>query len=121
MTVQELTKTIVASLDKHKAQDIRVLDVSEVTSLTDRFIIASGTSTTQVRALIDYVETDLLQGNVRALRTEGYSTALWTVLDYGVVVLHVFLDSSREFYDLERLWQDARVLDTAEFLEGEDQ
>ena len=121
MTVNELTQTIVASLDKHKAQDIRALDVSEVTSLTDRFIIASGTSTTQVRALIDYVETDLLMHEVRALRTEGYATALWTVLDYGSVVVHVFLDSSREFYDLERLWQDARVLDIAQFLEGEEQ
>ena len=121
MTIQDLTQAIVASLDKHKAQDIRVLDVSEVTSLTDRFIIASGGSTTQVRALIDYVETDLLKYEVRALRTEGYSTALWTVLDYGSIVLHVFLDSSREFYDLERLWQYARVLDIAQFLEGEDQ
>ncbi len=121
MTVHELIQTVVASLDKHKAQDIRALDVSEVTSLADCFIIASGTSTTQVRALIDYVETDLQLMDMRPLRTEGYSTALWTVLDYGSVVVHVFLDSSREFYDLERLWQDARVLDIAEFLEGEDQ
>ncbi len=121
MTVQELTKAIVASLDKHKAQDIRVLDVSEVTSLADRFIIASGGSTTQVKALIDYVETALAERGVHALRTEGYNTALWTLLDFGSVVLHVFLNTSREFYDLERLWQDARVLDTAEFLEGEEQ
>ncbi len=121
MTIHELTKTIVTSLDKHKAQDIRVLDVSQVTSLADRFIIASGTSTTQVRALIDYVEVDLAKQDVHPLRTEGYATALWTVLDFGSVVLHVFLDSSREFYDLERLWQDAAALDTAEFLEVEDQ
>ena len=119
MTVEELTKAIVVSLDKHKARDIRVLDVSEVTSLADRFIIASGGSTTQVKALIDYVETSLSEHGVHALRTEGYTTALWTLLDFGSVVLHVFLDTSREFYDLERLWQDARVLDTAEFLEGE--
>ena len=121
MTVQELTKTIVASLDKHKAQDICVLDVSEVTSLADRFIIASGGSTTQVKALVDYVETDLAQQGVHALRTEGYTTAQWTLLDLGSVVLHVFLNTAREFYDLERLWQDAAVLDTAEFLEGEQQ
>ena len=119
MTVNELTTAIVTSLDKHKAQDIRVLDVGEVTSLADRFIIASGTSTTQVKALIDYVETDLAGRGVHALRTEGYQTALWTLLDFGNVVVHVFLDSSREFYDLERLWQDARVEDVAKFLEGE--
>ncbi len=121
MTVQELTKRIVTSLDKHKAQDIRVLEVGEVTSLADRFIIASGTSTTQVKALVDYVETDLIQHGIHPQHTEGYTTALWTLQDYGSVVLHVFLDTSREFYDLERLWQDARVLDTAEFLEGEEQ
>ncbi len=121
MTVQEITKAAVMSLDKHKAQDIRVLDVSGVTSLADRFIIASGGSTTQVKALIDYVETDLTQRGVHALRTEGYTTAQWTLLDYGSVVLHVFLNTAREFYDLERLWQDAAALDTAEFLEGEQQ
>ncbi len=121
MTVQELTQAVVVSMDKHKAQDICVLDVSRITSLADRFIIASGGSTTQVRALIDYVETDLSQRGVHACRTEGYSTALWTVLDYGDVVVHVFLDSSREFYDLERLWQDAQAVNIAEFLEGEEQ
>ncbi len=116
MTVQELTKAVVTSLDKHKARDIRVLDVSRVTSLTDRFVIASGGSTTQVRALIDYIETDLSKSGVHAWRTEGYGTAQWTVLDYGSVVVHVFLDSSREFYDLERLWQDAQVVNVAELL-----
>ena len=119
MTLNEITKAIVVSLDTHKARDIRVLDVSGVTSLADRFIIASGGSTTQVKALIDYVETVLAAAGVHPLHTEGYNTALWTLLDFGSVVLHVFLESSREFYDLERLWQDANVLDTASFLEGD--
>ncbi len=119
MTVNEITKAVVASLDTHKAHDIRVLDVSEVTSLADRFIIASGTSTTQVKALIDYVETELGKHELHPLRTEGYQTAQWILMDFGSVVVHVFLDSSRAFYDLERLWQDARVQEVAEFLEGE--
>lgn len=121
MTVAEMTALVVRSLDKHKAQDICVLDVSRVTSLADRFIIASGGSTTQVKALVDYVETDLAKEEIHALRTEGYTTAQWILLDLGSVVLHVFLNTARDFYDLERLWQDADVLDTAEFLEDEEQ
>lgn len=119
MTEQEATKVIFTALDTHKAQDIRVLEVSQITSLADRFIIASGTSTTQVKALADYVEEALVHHGVQALRTEGYATAQWALLDYGSVVVHVFLNTARTFYDLERLWQDAGVLDLAEFLEDE--
>lgn len=115
----ELVKAVVRSLDTHKAQDIRVLDVSAVTSLADYFVIASATSNTGVRALVDYVDMEIGKQGVQPARTEGYQTLLWTLLDYGTVVVHVFLDSTREFYDLERLWQDARSLDTAMFLEDE--
>lgn len=116
----ELVKAIVQSLDTHKAQDIRVLEVGEVTSLADYFIVAAATSTTGVRALTDYVDTDLGKLNVPSPRVEGYQTLQWTLLDYGTVVVHIFLDSTREFYDLERLWQDARSLDPAMFLEDEE-
>ncbi len=115
----ELVKAIVRSLDTHKAQDIRVLKVGEVSSLADYFIIAAGTSTTQVHALVDYVDTDLLKMQVHPTRIEGYQSSLWTLLDYGSVVAHIFLDSAREFYDLERLWQDATPLDPMLFLEDE--
>ena len=120
METEQLVKTIVTSLDTHKAQDIRVLAVGEVTSITDYFVIAAGTSTTQVRALTDYVDTDLGKQQISPLRVEGYQTAQWTVLDYGTVVVHVFLDSTRQFYDLERLWQDAREVALAQFLEVEE-
>lgn len=116
----ELVGAIVRSLDTHKAQDIRVLEVSDVTSLADYFVIASTTSTTGVRALVDYVETDIGKLEIRPVNTEGHQTSLWTLLDYGTVVVHIFLDSTRDFYDLERLWQDARPLDLATFLEDEE-
>lgn len=116
----DLVKTIVQSLDTHKAQDIRVLRVSDITSLADYFVIADGTSNTQVRALVDYVETDLNKRQIKPLRIEGYQTSLWTLLDYGSVVVHIFLDSTRTFYDLERLWQDASPVDPALFLEDEE-
>ena len=83
METEQLVKAVVTSLDTHKAQDIRVLAVGEVTSITDYFVIAAGTSTTQVRALTDYVDTDLGKQQVSPLRVEGYQTAQWTVLDYG--------------------------------------
>lgn len=116
----ELVKAVVRSLDTHKAQDIRVLEVSDVTSLADYFVIAAATSTTGVRALTDYVDTELGKLSVQPMRTEGYQTSLWTLLDYGTVVVHIFLDSTRDFYDLERLWQDARPMDLGMFLEDEE-
>lgn len=116
---QVLAKAVVQSLDEHKAEDIRVLKVSDVTSLADYFILATGNSTTHVRALVDYLETDLTKRNFKPLRTEGYQTSLWTVLDYGAVVIHVFAEDTRHFYDLERLWQDAQTVPTASFLEDE--
>ena len=117
----ELVRAAVRSLDTHKALDIRVFDISAVSSLAEYFVIASATSHNGVRALVDYVEMELGKQGVQPVRTEGYQTLLWTLLDYGTVVVHVFLDSTREFYDLERLWQDARAIDPATFLEDEKQ
>ena len=119
MESMELVKAVVRSLDTHKAQDIRVLAVSDVTSIADYFVIASATSTTGVHALVDYVDMEVGRLGVQPNRVEGYQTSLWTLLDYGTVVVHIFLDNTREFYDLERLWQDARALDLAMFLEDE--
>ncbi len=117
METTQLVKAIVRSLDTHKAQDIRVLEVGAVSSIADYFIIAAGTSTTQVHALVDYVDTDIGKLEMQPHRIEGYQTSLWTLLDYGSVIVHIFLDSTRDFYDLERLWKDARPVDLAQFLE----
>ena len=115
-----LLTNLVCSLDKHKAADITVLRVSEVSSLADYFIIAGGTSSTQVRALSDYVEFELGEQGVKPLRIEGYQTAQWTLLDYGSVVVHIFQENTRNFYDLERLWQDAEEVDILTFLDNGD-
>lgn len=118
MNAKQIAGEIYRSLDKHKAQDIRVLAVSEVTSLADYFIIAAGTSSTQVRALIDYVDTELAQQGVHPLRTEGYQTSQWTLLDYGSVVVHVFQEESRAYYDLERLWTDAQLVQPTDLVDN---
>ena len=117
MNTQQLVKQIVTSLDTHKALNIRVLRVTDVTSLADYFVIAAGSSSTHVRSLVDYTEFDLNQQGVHPLHTEGYQTSLWTLLDYGSVVVHLFQEQTRDFYDLERLWQDAEELDVMTFLE----
>ncbi len=118
METQALVKQIVCSLDKHKALQIRVLRVTDVTSLADYFIIAAGSSSTHVRSLVDYTEFELGEQGIKPLRTEGYQTSLWTLMDYGTVVVHIFQEETRDFYDLERLWKDGEELDVTTFLDN---
>lgn len=118
METLDLVKQIVESLDKHKALNIRVLRVTDITALADYFVIAAGTSSTHVRSLVDYTEFELGQQHIHPFRTEGYQTALWTLLDYGQVVVHVFQEETRNFYDLERLWKDGEELDLMTFLDN---
>ena len=110
---------LVRTLDKHKAGDIRVIEVGDLTSLTDYFVIAQGGSSTQVRALADYAEEELKAQGIEPLRVEGYRSQGWIVLDYGDVVAHVFHEETRAFYDLERLWKDGRETDITQFLDNE--
>lgn len=90
-----------------KALDIVVLDVSGLTSLADTFIICSGRSNRQVTAIADYIRTDLKKQGVAPLSVEGLQEGHWVLMDYGDVVIHVFYDDVRRFYDLEGLWSDA--------------
>ena len=116
MEAKDIAKSAVVSLDKHKAADIKAIGVTDITSLADYFIIAEGTSSTQVKALSDYVEFELGEQGVKPLRVEGYNASNWIVLDYGTVLLHVFQGETRQFYDLERLWKDGEQLPLDEFL-----
>ena len=100
-------------LDKKKAQDVRVLKVE---SLTDYFVIASGTSTTQVAALADEVEYELSQKGLEPYSTEGYDSKNWVLLDYSSVIVHVFVPNTRTYYDLEHLWADGEPIDISEYL-----
>jgi ribosome-associated protein len=91
-----------------KAHDLVVLDLREVASFTDYFVIASGTNVRQVQAVADEVQEQLRKRlGVKPARVEGYNSAEWVLLDYGDFILHVFEEKSRRFYDLERLWRDA--------------
>ena len=116
MTVDELWQLAVHTLDKHKAEDIRVLSVSHITSIADYLLIAGGGSANQVRSLADYVEEALAKEGKHPLRHEGYATGDWITLDYGDVLVHVFRRETRDFYDLERLWVDATPMDVTPYL-----
>jgi ribosome-associated protein len=96
-----------AAADK-KAEQIVVLDVGDIIGITDAFVIASGTNVRQVRTICDEVERALHEvAEVKPRSVEGLHDASWVLLDYGDLVVHVFLQETREFYDLERLWTDA--------------
>ena len=104
-------------LDKKKAHDVRVLKVESLTVLTDYFVIASGTSTTQVGALADEVEYELSQKGIEPYTTEGFDSKNWVLLDYSSVIVHVFVPNTRTYYDLEHLWADAKELPAEEWEE----
>ncbi len=105
----ELAKVCCKALSEKKAQDIVTIDVGDQTVVCSYFVIASGHSTTQVRALGDAVEEKLKKDfGLSPLRTEGFREGRWGVLDYGDVVVHVFNEESRLFYYLERLWDSGR-------------
>ncbi len=97
-----------------QARDIAVLDVRELIVITDYFLIASGTSDRQVRAIAEEIEKSVKTEGVRPVRREGEREGHWVLLDFVDFVAHVFLDEDREFYDLERLWSDAPTVDWEE-------
>ena len=97
-----------AASDK-KALDIVTINLKKMSSICDFFVIASGTSTTQVRAIAEHIARKLKEKGQRLWHIEGEREALWILMDYSDVVAHVFLEETRSFYDLERLWGDARL------------
>ncbi len=104
----KLDERIVAAIQaaaEKKAIDIVVLDLREIASFTDYFVITSGTNERQVQAISDEVYETLKKAGTKAARVEGYKTAEWILLDYGDFIVHVFEQKSRSFYDLERLWR----------------
>jgi ribosome-associated protein len=95
-----------------KALNVVVLDVAELTSFADAFIICTGRSNRQVGAIAEYIKTDLKKHKIRPLSVEGSKDGHWILLDYGHVIIHVFYEAMREFYDLEGLWVDAERIET---------
>ena len=109
---ERIRRTVNAAGEK-KALDLTVLDLRGIASFTDFFVIATGTNKRQVQAISDEVVEQLKRSGTRAARVEGYQSAEWILVDYGDFVVHVFDDKARRFYDLERLWREARRVDVS--------
>ena len=110
--LDEEVKLALTSASEKKAYDLVALDLREIASFTEFFIIATGANQRQVQAITDEIEEQLKkQAGARPVRTEGYSAAEWVLMDYGDFIVHIFEKNAREFYDLERLWRDAKKVD----------
>ena len=111
---REMVKKIYHALEEKKADDITVIDITEVSCLADYFIITNGENNNQVQAMADSVDEAMTRAGHTARGIEGYTAANWILLDYGDVVVHIFSKDDRRFYDLERIWRDGKALDVPE-------
>jgi len=107
---KEMVKIAVAALEDKKGEDIRIIDISDVTVIADYFIIATGSNINQVQALVDNVERELSVHGYEPKRIEGLRSANWVLMDYGDLVVHVFSKEDRLFYDLERVWRNGKTI-----------
>ena len=113
---REMTKIALRALDDKKARDVKVIDIHEVSVLADYFVIASGSNQNQVQAMVDNVEEMLTKAGYEPKQIEGTRNSSWILMDYGDLIIHVFDEENRLFYDLERIWRDGKVLEMEEFL-----
>ena len=111
LTAKEVAYEVTKALDEKKGMNIKLLQIDKVSSLADYFLICTGTSNTHVKTLCDYAEYTMDNLGEKLLGREGHRGNAWELLDYGSVVIHVFTDEARKFYDLERLWADAEQVD----------
>ena len=106
LSPEQIAGVAAKALDDKKAQHIKVLKTAEQTVLADYFVIASGANQNQIHAMADLVEEKLAKEGVHARAVEGYQNANWILMDYQDIVIHIFDQESREFYNLERIWSD---------------
>ena len=111
MTSKELAKLACDALDDKKALEIKVINIENVSTLADYFIIASGTNHNQVQAMADNVDETLGRAGYEPKQIEGYQNANWILMDYRDIVIHIFDEENRLFYDLERIWRDGTVVE----------
>lgn len=117
MTSYEQSILTAKALSSKKGLDIQVIEISDISVLADYMVIATGTSTTHVKALADEVEYRLDEAGISVSHIEGYRSNTWILLDYIDVIVNVFSDEAREFYDLDRLWQDGKAVDLTNIID----
>lgn len=107
----EMVKMAKTALEAKKAQDIKVIDIRDVTVIADYFLIADGSNPNQVQAMVDNVEEVLGKAGYECRQIEGYGTGGWILMDYGDIIIHAFCKEDRLFYDLERIWRDGTIVE----------
>ena len=116
LSTKEVAYAVTRALDSKKGMDIKLLKIDRVSTLADYFLICTGTSSTHVKTLCDFAEYTLTELGEPLLGREGHRGNSWELLDYGSIVVHVFTDEARKFYDLERLWADAEQVDLKDII-----
>lgn len=114
---KEMALLAAKALDAKRGKEIRVLKIADISTLADYFVIATGTSNTQINALCDEVEKELTAVGEDPIHREGYRGGTWVLLDYGCIAVHVFNDDARKFYSLEHLWADGENVDLTGILQ----
>lgn len=111
---RNMAKLAIGALEEKKAEDIRVIDISEVSVIADYFIIATGSNRSQIQALSDNVQERMAGAGFDMKQVEGYNTANWILMDFGDVIIHVFDKENRLFYNLERIWRDGKAIEASD-------
>lgn len=111
-----MVKIAVHALEEKKGEDIKIIDINGVSVIADYFVLASASNLNQLQALVDSVEEELFKAGYECKQKEGNMTSTWMLMDYGDVIIHVFSKEDRLFYDLERIWRDGKVLESADEL-----
>ena len=111
MELLDIVKQAVTALEDKKAEDITVIDISEVSSIADYFIIANGSNTNQLAAMQDAVDEAFYKAGLQAKQVEGNHNSTWILIDYNDVIVHLFDKEDRLFYDLERIWKDGKIIE----------
>lgn len=111
---KQMSKIAYQALTEKKGEDVRVIQITEVATFADYFIIADGTNPSQVRALVDNVEEQMSKAGHEPKRIEGMRNSNWILMDYGDIIVHVFSKEDRLFYDLERIWKDGKEISEEE-------
>lgn len=120
MEAKEMAKLAIAALEDKKAEEIKVIDISHISTIADYFIISSGNNKAQIQTLTDHVAETLGKAGHPERHIEGYQNANWILMDFQDIIVHIFDRENRLFYDLERIWQDGIAIDKSSLLDGDD-
>lgn len=114
MATLDLVKKVAHALEDKKAEDVTVIDITEVSTIADYFIIATGANPNHLAAMQDIVDETMYKNGVHSKQVEGNSNSTWILMDYQDIIVHLFSSEDRLFYDLERIWRDGKVIDINE-------